>query len=95
MALAAPTRDRCGRRQLGVILATSSSISSSVPGTSVCAQTLRAFVMELEKGEDGKEKGHGTLFRAAKLGFDKEKKQIEIESLGYEPIRLTDITRVK
>ena len=51
--------------------------------------------MELAKGEDGNEKGTGTLFRAAKLGFDKEKKKIEIESLGYEPVRLTDIKREK
>ena len=56
---------------------------------------VSGIVMELEKGEDGKEEGHGTLYRAAKLGFDKEKNQIEIESLGYEPVRLTDITREK
>jgi hypothetical protein len=56
---------------------------------------VSGIVMELAKGEDGKEKGTGTLFRAAKLGFDKEKKKIEIESLGYEPVRLTDIKREK
>ncbi len=56
---------------------------------------VSGIVMELTKGEDGKEKGTGTLFRAAKLGFDKEKKKIEIESLGYEPVRLTSITREK
>jgi hypothetical protein len=56
---------------------------------------VSGIVMELQKGEDGKEQGQGTLFRAAKLDFDKEKQQIEIESLGYEPIRLTDIKREK
>jgi len=56
---------------------------------------VSAIVMELEKGEDGKEKGQGTLFLATKLGFDKDKKKLEIESLGYEPIRLTNIKREK
>jgi hypothetical protein len=56
---------------------------------------VSAIMMELAKGEEGKEKGQGTLFRAAKLGFDKEKQKLEIESLGFEPIRLTDITREK
>jgi hypothetical protein len=56
---------------------------------------VSGIVMELAKGEDGEEKGQGTLFRAAKLGFDKEKQKIEIESLGYEPVRLTQITRDK
>jgi hypothetical protein len=56
---------------------------------------VSAIMMELEKGEEGKEGGQGTLFRAAKLGFDKEKQKLEIESLGFEPIRLTDIKREK
>jgi hypothetical protein len=56
---------------------------------------ISAIVMELEKGEDGKEKGQGTLFAAAELGFDEEKKSIEVEHLGTEPVRLTDIRREK
>ncbi|MGH9323185.1 MAG: hypothetical protein ACRD21_02510 [Vicinamibacteria bacterium] len=56
---------------------------------------VSAIVMELQRGEDGKETGQGTLFAAAKLGFDKEKKKIEVESLGIEPVRLTDIKREK
>lgn len=56
---------------------------------------ISAIVMELQKGDDGKEKGTGTLFAAAKLGFDKEKKQLEVESLGQQPVRLTDIKREK
>jgi hypothetical protein len=56
---------------------------------------VSGLMMELEKGPDGKEKGTGTLFQAAKLGFDKEKQKIEIESLGAQPIRLTDIRREK
>ena len=56
---------------------------------------ISAIVIELEKGEDGKEKGTGTLFLAAQLGFDKDKKQIVVEHLGTEPIRLTKVDRVK
>jgi hypothetical protein len=56
---------------------------------------ISALVMELEKGEDGKEEGQGVLYIAAELGFDEEKKQIEIEHLGTQPIRLTDIKREK
>jgi hypothetical protein len=56
---------------------------------------VSGIVMELQKGEDGKEKGQGTLFGAVKLGFDKETKKLEIESLGIEPVRLTDIKREK
>jgi len=56
---------------------------------------VSGLIMELAKGEDGKEKGTGTLFQAAKLGLDKEKQKIEIESLGAQPIRLTDIKREK
>ena len=37
----------------------------------------------------------GTLLAAAKLVFDKEKQKIEIECLGTQPIRLTDIRREK
>ncbi|HXV59455.1 MAG TPA: hypothetical protein VEK15_02090 [Vicinamibacteria bacterium] len=56
---------------------------------------VSGIVMELQKGEDGKEKGQGTLFMAVKLNFDEEKKQLEIESLGVEPVRLTKIAREK
>ncbi len=56
---------------------------------------ISAIMMELQKGEDGKEKGQGTLLRAAELGFDKEKKTIEIENLGTQPVRLPNITREK
>ena len=50
---------------------------------------------DLERGRREGARAPGTLFQAAKLGFDKEKKKIEIESLGAQPIRLTDIKREK
>jgi hypothetical protein len=56
---------------------------------------ISAIVTELQKAEDGKEKGQGTLFLAAELGFDKEKKQIEVEHLGTQPVRLANIVREK
>jgi hypothetical protein len=80
-----------------VILVTDRNIgmAEAMRSTRSTDYEVSGIVMELAKGEDGKEKGQGTLFRAAKLGYDKDKKQIEIESLGYEPIRLTQITREK
>lgn len=56
---------------------------------------VSGLVMQLKKGEDGKEKGSGTLFAAAKIGYNKEKNQVEIESLGAQPVKLTDIRREK
>ena len=56
---------------------------------------ISALVMELQKNEDGKEEGQGTLYLATKLGWDKEKQKLEVESMGQQPIRLTDIKREK
>ncbi len=84
-----------GKRIVVLVTDRNISMAEAMRSSRSLDYEVSGIVMELEKGEDGKEHGHGTLFRAAKLGFDEEKKQIEIESLGYEPIRLTDITRVK
>jgi hypothetical protein len=45
--------------------------------------------------EDGKDKGEGTLLVGAKLAFDKEENKLEVESLGSQPVRLTNIKREK
>jgi hypothetical protein len=58
---------------------------------------VSALVMELEPVQgDPKlvEKGQGTLYQAAKLSFDKDNK-LQVEYLGTQPIRLTDIRREK
>jgi hypothetical protein len=58
---------------------------------------VSALVMVLEPVEGDEkliEKGQGTLYRAAKLSFDKDNK-LNVEYLGTQPIRLTDIKREK
>ena len=55
---------------------------------------ISAVIMEFYQ-EDGKDKGEGTLLVGVKLAFDKEKNQLEVESLGSQPVRLTNIKREK
>lgn len=84
-----------GKRVVVVVTDRNIGMAEAMRSTRSTEYEVSGIVMELEKGEDGKEKGQGTLFRSAKLGYDKEKKKIEIESLGIEPVRLTDIKREK
>lgn len=62
-----------------VILVTDRNISmaEAMSSSRSLDYEVSGAIMELQKGADGKEKGHGTLFRAAKLGFDKEKKPFD------------------
>lgn len=55
---------------------------------------ISAVIMEFYQ-EDGKDKGEGTLLVGAKLAFDKEANKLEVESLGSQPVRLTNIKREK
>jgi hypothetical protein len=48
------------------------------------------MLCEIRLGPDGK--GEGKLATGAKISFDKDKKQIEIENYGIEPVRLTQVT---
>jgi len=51
------------------------------------------MVCEMRLGPDGK--GEGKLVTAAKVSYDKEKRQLEIENYGNEPVRLTQVTTTK
>jgi hypothetical protein len=84
-----------GKRVVVLVTDRNIGMREVVSGSRSADYEISAIVIEFEKGEDGKETGQGTLFLAAELGFDKEKKQIEVEHLGTEPIRLTKIDRVK
>ena len=53
---------------------------------------VSAIVMELAK-EGDEEKGQGVFLFAVKFNFDEEKKQLEVEHYGIDPIRLTNIRR--
>ena len=48
------------------------------------------MVCEIRLGPDGK--GEGKLAGGTKISWDKEKKAIEIENYGQQPVRLTQVT---
>lgn len=84
-----------GKRVVILVTDRNISMAEAMRNTRSTDYEVSAVVMELQKGEDGKESGQGTLYLAAELSFDKEKNQIVVENLGYEPVRLTDIKREK
>ena len=53
---------------------------------------ISMIAMELHV-EDGKQVGEGKLFYGMKIGYDKEKNTLAIESVLNEPVRLTNIAR--
>jgi hypothetical protein len=84
-----------GTRDIVLVTDRNMSIAEEMRNDRSVEYDVSALVMEMKKGADGKEQGTGTLLLAAKLGFNKEKRQLEVESLGQQPIRLTDIKREK
>jgi hypothetical protein len=48
------------------------------------------MVCEIRIGKDGK--GEGKLAAGTKITYDKDKKQVEIENYGQEPVRLTTVS---
>jgi len=48
------------------------------------------MLCEIRLGADGK--GEGKLAVSTKISYDKDKKQIELENYGIEPVRLTQVT---
>jgi hypothetical protein len=48
------------------------------------------MLCEIRLGPDGK--GEGKLATATKISYDKDKKQVELENYGIEPVRLTQVT---
>lgn len=51
------------------------------------------MVCEIRLGPDGK--GEGRLVAAAKVSYDRDKRQIEIENFSNQPVRLTQVTADK
>jgi len=43
---------------------------------------------------DGDAKGQGLLYRALKIRYDNDKDELQVEQMGREPVRLTEITKV-
>ena len=48
------------------------------------------MLCEMRIGADGK--GEGKLAVSTKISYDKDKKSVEIENYGQEPVRLTQVT---
>jgi hypothetical protein len=48
------------------------------------------MICEIRIGKDGK--GEGKLSVGTKVTYDKDKKQLELENYGQEPVRLTTVT---
>ncbi len=86
-----------GKRVVVLVTDRNMTMAERASGGRSVDYDVSALVMELEPVEgDAKlvEKGQGTLFQAAKLSFDKDNK-LQVEYLGTQPIRLTDIKREK
>ena len=48
------------------------------------------MLCEIRLGKDGK--GEGKLAAGTKISYDKDKKTVEVENYGQEPVRLTSVT---
>ena len=86
-----------GKRVVVLVTDRNMTMAERASGGRSVEYDVSALVMELEPVEgDTKlvEKGQGTLYQAAKLSFDKDNK-LNVEYLGTQPIRLTDIRREK
>jgi len=86
-----------GKRVVVLVAERNMTMAERTSGGRSVDYDVSALVMELEpvQGDEKlNEKGQGTLYRAAKLSFDKDNK-LNVEYLGTQPIRLTDIKREK
>ena len=48
------------------------------------------MLCEIRLNKDGK--GEGKLAAGTKISYDKDKKTVEVENYGQEPVRLTSVT---
>ena len=76
-----------GRR---IVFATDRPISFQEARNSTRSSDYEFMVCEIRLGPDGK--GEGKLAGGTKISWDKEKKAIEIENYGQQPVRLTQVT---
>jgi len=86
-----------GKRVVVLVTDRNMTMAERASGGRSVDYDVSALVMVLEPVQGDEkliEKGQGTLYRAAKLSFDKDNK-LNVEYLGTQPIRLTDIKREK
>lgn len=75
-----------GRR---IVFATDRPMSFFEASTRPRSSEYGFILCEVRLDRDGR--GDGKLATMAKVSFDKEKKVIEVENYGIEPVRLTDV----
>lgn len=73
-----------------IVFATDRPMSFAEVRNSSRSADYEFMLCEIRLGPDGK--GQGKLAVSAKVKWDKDKKQIEIENYGTEPVRLTQVT---
>jgi hypothetical protein len=76
-----------------VIFATDRPMSFREAANAGRSTDYDVLVAEIRLGPDGK--GDGRLVAAAKVSYDREKRQIEIENYDNQPVRLTQVTADK
>jgi hypothetical protein len=81
-----------GKRYVVVVTDRTMRIGEIARDTRSSEYDVSAIVMELTK-EGDEEKGTGVFYPAVKFGFNKEKNTLEIEYLGTQPVRLTNVRR--
>jgi len=76
-----------GRR---IVFVTDRPIAFAEARNSTRSSDYEFMLCEIRLGPDGK--GEGKLAGGAKISWDKEKKTIEVENYGQQPVRLTQVT---
>ncbi|HEY6547668.1 MAG TPA: hypothetical protein VI589_07170 [Vicinamibacteria bacterium] len=76
-----------------IVFATDRPIAFGEARNSTRSSDYEFMLCEVRLGANGK--GEGKLVAAAKITWDKDKKQVEIENYAQEPVRLTQVTEDK
>jgi hypothetical protein len=76
-----------------IVFATDRPIGFGEARNSTRSSDYEFMLCEVRLGANGK--GEGKLAAAAKITWDKDKKQVEIENYAQEPVRLTQVTEDK
>lgn len=86
--------ERDGQRE--VVLVTERPISGSEAASATMSLDYDTTVITMQfPADDEDAKGEGLLYRALKIRYNNEKDKLEVEQMGREPVRLTEITKEK
>jgi len=86
--------ERNGQRE--VVLVTERPISGSEAASAAMSLDYDTTVILMQfPADDEDAKGTGLLYRALKIRYNNEKEKLEVEQMGREAVRLTEITKEK